>query len=96
MSNVKKWLEDNPNGVKFKCSCGATVNLKVWTEEFNKGFEVVHMHARCWKCNKELDQYKETMLIDLAIFDMMDAIINKFQEDFNRDAKPKAIRVVKK
>lgn len=92
---IKGWMEAHPKGITFKCSCGATVNLKVWTEEFRKGFNVLHMYARCWKCNKELDQYKETMLIDLACYDMLDDIIGLFQRDFNRNQKPKMIRVVK-
>ena len=53
------------------------------------------MSAHCWNCNKELVQYAETMLIDMAICDVIDSIIAKFQKDFNRDKKPNFIRVVK-
>ena len=53
------------------------------------------MSAVCWKCGKVLEQYEHTMLIDMAICDVIDSMIAKFQKDFNRDKKPNFIRVVK-
>lgn len=95
MSKTSEWIKQHPNGLTFKCDCGATVNLKAWLEDMGKNFTVLHLHARCWKCNKELDQYKETMLIDLAMCDVISAIIDEFQRNFNRGAKEKIIHVVK-
>ena len=74
----------------FKCNCGATVNLKVWIEN-----DLVAFYARCWKCDKELNYYEETILIDMAVFDFMEHYIEKFKRDFNSDRKQKTIRVVK-
>ena len=90
MSLVQNWITDNPKGINFKCSCGATVNLQVWIEN-----DLVVFSARCWKCNKKLTIAEHIMIIDLCAFNLMDEIIEKFKRDFNSDAKPKMIRVVK-
>lgn len=94
---TKEWIEAHPKGVNFKCSCGSTVHMDVWIERngcLTDG-NLLCMSAHCWNCNKELVQYAETMLIDMAICDVIDSIIAKFQKDFNRDKKPNFIRVVK-
>lgn len=87
---TKEWIEAHPKGVNFKCSCGSTVHMDAWVDG-----SLFCMSAVCWKCDKVLEQYEHTMLIDMAICDVIDSIIAKFQEDFNRDKKQNFIRVVK-
>ena len=87
---IKEWMEAHPKGITFKCSCGATVNLQIWVEDFRLVF-----YARCWKCNKELTHYEHTMIVDSAMFDIIDYLIEDFKKKFNKDEKPKMIRVVK-
>jgi hypothetical protein len=88
---TKEWIEAHPKGVNFKCSCGSTVHLDIWVEDDS----LLCMSAQCWNCHKALEQYAETMLIDMAICDVIDSMIAKFQKDFNRDKKQNFIRVVK-
>ena len=87
---TKEWIEAHPKGVNFKCSCGSTVHMDTWVDG-----SLFCMSAICWKCDKVLEQYEHTMLIDMAICDVIDSMIAKFQRDFNRDKKPNFIRVVK-
>jgi hypothetical protein len=91
MSVLQNWLEANPNGVKFKCSCGATVYFKVFDAK-----KLVQFHARCWKCDKELDYYEHSLLIESACFDIIGHTIDFLVKEFNKGVAGKAIRVVKK
>ncbi len=88
--NIKEWVQDHPKGVTFKCDCGATVNLQIRVENFRLVF-----YARCWKCNKEMTFYEHTMIVDSAMFDIIDYLIENFKKEFNKNEKPKIVRVVK-
>lgn len=93
MSFTDDWIKEHREGINFKCSCGATVNLKGWVEkmEFSDDHKalVFVLYARCWKCNKELKTMEHTMLIDMAYCNVIDNMIEKFKRDFNFDEKPK-------
>ena len=90
MSVVQNWLKTNPEGFKFKCSCGATVYFKVFDEK-----DLVQFHARCYKCDKELDYYEHSLLVKSACFDMIGHTIGFLVKEFNKGAAGKTIRVVK-
>ena len=96
-NEVSNWMNAHPKGINFKCNCGSTVHLDVWVENVLKNDRpLLCMSAECWNCHKVLEQYEDTMLIDMAFCDMIDPRIAKFQQDFNRDIKkPNIIRVVK-
>lgn len=87
---IKEWMEAHPKAITFKCDCGATVNLRIWVENLRIVF-----YARCWKCNKEMTLQESTILVDNASFDIVDYLIEHFKREFNKDEKPKFIRVVK-
>ena len=96
MSFTEDWVKEHPKGINFKCSCGATVNLQGWVEKSRfSSYPHFVLSARCWKCNKELTIQEATLLIDRGFPGFIDDIIKKFIKDFNFDAKPKMIRVVK-
>jgi len=88
--NICEWMEAHRNPETFKCSCGATVTMRIWVENF-----MIGMSARCWKCNKEMEYHESRFLVDYANFDMVDNLIKYFKRQFNSDEKPKPIRVVK-
>lgn len=92
MSYVADWIRDYPKGITFKCTCGATVNLKGWVE--NSRF---WLSAKCWRCNKELEQVESTLLVESACFNMIPKLIERFIKIFNCDKKqqPCHIHVVK-
>ncbi len=90
MPFIEDWMRDNPKGINFKCSCGATVNLKGWVENFR-----FILYARCWKCNKEMDKYESIMLIEYANFNMVEYLVEEFKKEFNHDEKNKVIHLVK-
>ena len=90
MSVITDWMKEHRKPITFKCSCGATVNVRVWVEDN----EIV-FHARCWKCDKELDYLEHTMLAEYACFDFIGNTIEHFKRQFNSDEKPKMIHVVK-
>ena len=90
MSKITEYMKTHRKPETFKRSCGATVNVRVWVED-----NLLMFHARCWKCDKELDYIEHTMLIECACFDAIDNIIKYFKRQFNSDEKKKPIRVVK-
>ena len=90
MSVVQNWLKANPKGFKFKCSCGATVYFKVFDEK-----DIVQFHVQCYKCDKELDYYEHSLLIESACFDMIGHTIDFLVKEFNKGAAGKTIRVIK-
>ena len=86
--NICDWMEAHRKPETFKCDCGATVTMRIWVEDFKIG-----MSARCWSCHKEMEYHEGRFLVDLANFDIIDHLIDKFKKEFNKNEKP--IRVVK-
>ena len=91
MSVVQNWLKANKERLKFKCSCGATVYFKVFDDE-----DVVQFSARCWECDKVLDYYEHSLLIELACFDIIGHTIDYLVKEFNKGDAGTTIRIVKK